>query len=201
MIGKILHCILCEIKNVLQNHIFFLNVSSFFPTHPDLHLVVLKFCHIRVTLLSLLLPGLLVALSSCRLRLWTLQWWYEATASFLSPIHVVKSSSLKFLTDILSVVLWLCCTLWDLGCCCRKLHTPSACWRRWGHLPDLVSWRQPCPSFYTICPVQVRDSTLNILPFIILQGFQIFVICISVWSCQWISAWFVCEPVIYCLLD
>lgn len=49
-----------------------------------LHLAVLRFCPIPVTLLSRPSPGLQAALCSCRPRRWTPQWWYQAATSPLT---------------------------------------------------------------------------------------------------------------------
>lgn len=49
-----------------------------------LHLAVLRFCIIPVTLLSLPSPGLQAALCCCRPRRWTPQWWYQAATSPLT---------------------------------------------------------------------------------------------------------------------
>lgn len=66
-----------------QTFFFSCAVLFFLWIIPGLRLVVLKFCPILVTPLSLPSPGLQVDLSSCRPRLWTLQWWYKAPASSL----------------------------------------------------------------------------------------------------------------------
>lgn len=73
-----------------------------------------------------------------------------------------KWQKFKFFKLLLCVgLLYLLALMYlsGLGCRFRKLCATSACRRRWGHLPVLVPWWQPCPSFYTVCPVQVRDST------------------------------------------
>lgn len=127
---------------------------------PGLRLAVLKFCLIPFTLQSLLSPGLQADLSSCRPHPWTQHWWYKAAASSL------RSDSRSDWNSYWGSVVMSCLSvrLSGLGCSFRKLCAASACRRRRGLFPVLVPWWKPCPGFYTICPVQVRDWRFSNLP-------------------------------------
>ena len=140
----------CNLTTTELWYFFFFTIRF---TRPGLHLAVLKFSLILVTLQSLPSPGPQADLSSCRPHPWTQQWWYKAAASSL------RSDSWSDWNSYWGSVVMssLSVRLSGLGCSFRKLCAASACRRRRGHLPVLVPWRKPCPGFYTICPVQVRD--------------------------------------------